>query len=449
MSSRLLLAIALLLTLVAASSCSRQPNAELATEFRAALTTGMMEKWFPAIVDTEAGGYLSNLSADWSVGETQDKMIVTQARHLWSASQMALFAPEDTRYEAATETGYRFLRDKMWDEEFGGFYNDVSREGTPLSGDKRAYGNAFAIFALASYYELTHSNEALELAKKTFHWLEAHSHDPENGGYFPFLTREGEVVTEAPGPDEGLRQSQYPYKDQNPTIHLLEAFTDLYKVWPDLLLEERLREQLEIVRDVIVDPEGFMRLYFTPEWEPVSFRNSDPKTREANFHLDHLSFGHDVETAYLMLEACEALGEASCEKTLAVGKRMLDYSLKWGFDKEYGGFYDRGYDFPGELFPSIIDDRKTWWAQAEGLHTLLLFSIRFPEARQYRTAFELQWWYIQNYLIDHERGGWFRDGLDTEPEAFDSYKASIWKGSYHNGRALIRCIRLLEENSDL
>ena len=99
----------------------------------------MMEKWFPTIVDTEQGGYLSNLGVDWSVGEKQDKMIVTQARHLWSASQMARMFPEDPRYAAATETGFHFLRDKMWDMKYGGFYNDVNRAGDPINDEKRAY----------------------------------------------------------------------------------------------------------------------------------------------------------------------------------------------------------------------------------------------------------------------------------------------------------------------
>ena len=252
---------------------------------------------------------------------------------------------------------------------------------------------------------MTQSEEALELAKWAFLWLEEHSYDAENGGYFPFMDREGRVVQEPYTVASTQRRTSMPFKDQNPTIHLLEAFTDLYHVWPDSLLRQRLIEQLEIVRDVITHPDGYMRLYFTPDWQVVSFRDSARELREANYHLDHVTFGHDVETAYLMLEACEILGGMDCEPTLMVGKKMLDHSLAWGFDKEKGGFYERGYYFAGEDRLQIIDDRKNWWAQAEGLHTLLLFSQRFPEEKQYQEAFQLQWDYIQQYLMDHEHGG--------------------------------------------
>lgn len=426
------------------TACQPDPPATpIDSEMRDALTQNMMEKWYPAIVDVEYGGYLSNLGPDWQVIDKQEKMIVTQARHLWSASQMAIKFPEDSRYGDATETGFLFLRDHMWDAEYGGFFNDVKQNGEVLLDEKRAYGNAFGIFGLAAYYQYSQSEEALELAKQCFLWLEEHAHDPVNGGYYAFLSREGEVIL-SPPEDEGERRSAIPYKDQNPTIHLLEAFTDLYMVWPDSLLRERLVEQLEIVRDVITHPDGYMRLYFQPNWEVLSFRDSAAEVREANYHLDHVTFGHDVETAYLMLEACEVLGNMDCEQTLMVGKKMLDHSLAYGFDQEKGGFYERGYYFAGEDELKIIDNRKNWWAQAEGLHTLLLFSKRFPNEKGYSQAFDLQWGYIQQYLMDPEHGGWYSHGLDTEPESAHRGKANIWKGSYHNGRALMRCLDLLK-----
>ncbi|MEM7368116.1 MAG: AGE family epimerase/isomerase [Bacteroidota bacterium] len=429
-------------------SCQPDPPTPLLKdELQEALTAQMMHKWFPAIVDDSYGGYLSNLGKAWEVGDKQDKMIVTQARHLWSAAQMGMRFPQDSRYQAATKTGFEFLRDQMWDEEYGGFYNDVKQNGEVLVDEKRAYGNAFGIFGLAAYYQLSQSEEALELAKQCFLWLDKHAHDPVHGGYYPFMDRAGTIIQVPPRGENSRRKSAIPFKDQNPTIHLLEAFTDLYVVWPDSLLRERLVEQLFIVRDLITHPDGYMRLYFLPNWEVVSFRDSSAEVREANYHLDHVTFGHDVETAYLMLEACEVLRELDCSATLSVGKKMLDHSLTWGFDQKKGGFYERGYYFAGESAPTIIDHRKNWWAQAEGLHTLLLFSQRFPEEESYRKAFDLQWQYIQQYLMDPVNGGWYSHGLDTEPESAHRGKANIWKGSYHNGRALMRCLDLLHANS--
>jgi mannobiose 2-epimerase len=310
---------------------------------------------------------------------------------------------------------------------------------------KNAYGHAFAIYGLAAYYALSENPEALRLAQDTFHWLEQHSHDPVHGGYFQALRREGGNYGNLSGAadPEAVRLT---FKDQNSSIHLMEAFTELYRVWPDSLLRERLRELLHLVRDTITHPDGYMRLFFYPDWTPVSYRDSLPEVREANYVLDHVSFGHDIETAYLMLETAEVLGE-EYEATLAKARKMVDHSLAYGWDRELGGFYERGYYFAGQDSLSIIWDRKNWWAQAEGMHSLLLFSGLFPEKSAYREAFIKQWRYINRYLIDHEHGGWYQHGIDVEPESQRAHKGHNWKAAYHTGRALMQCIRLLQKQA--
>jgi mannobiose 2-epimerase len=158
-----------------------------------------------------------------------------------------------------------------------------------------------------------------------------------------------------------------------------------------------------------------------------------------------VSFGHDVETAYLMLEATEALGNKHDEKTIAIGKKMVDHALKNGWDNELGGFYDEGYYFKDKPGVTIIWESKNWWAQAEGLNTLLLLSDEYPnDPMQYYKHFTKLWQYVQTYLIDHEHGDWYEEGLDKEPQRKTALKAQIWKGTYHNFRALINCINRIE-----
>ena len=141
-------------------------------------------------------------------------------------------------------------------------------------------------------------------------------------------------------------------------IHLLEAFTELYQVWPDALLRERLNEMLLLIRDKITTPKGNLILFFQPDWTPISFQNTDKENILKHRYLDHVSFGHDVETAYLMLEASHALGNTNDTVTLAVGKRMVDHALKNGWDNTRGGFYDEGYYFKGADSITIIKDTK-------------------------------------------------------------------------------------------
>jgi mannobiose 2-epimerase len=409
---------------------------DLADEIETSLTNELLAVWYPRVVDTEFGGYLTQWDANWEQSDNQTKMIVTQARHTWTTAKAAEFFPEDTAYLAMSAHGFRFLRDKMWDKEYSGFFWTVSRDGTPIVDgsvvpDKQAYGNAFGIYGLAAYYAASGDEQALELAQQAFHWLDVNAHDPEYGGYFQNLWRDG---TPVPPEEIGI-----PPKDQNSSIHILEALTELYHVWPDSLLRERLIEMLEIIRDVIAGEKAYLTLFSHADWQPyIPLDSSGTPVRGGP--MDHVSFGHDVETAYLMLEAAHALG-IDVASTLERGKAMVDHSLMWGWDDDVGGFYDGGEYNEDETAVSITQDGKNWWTQAEGLNSLLLFGDLYPDdPNAYHEKFLLQWSYIKANLIDHERGGWYTGGLDMEPEAAAGDKGGIWKSAYHDGRALMNVI---------
>ncbi len=434
--------LSLLLTLfLAACTPEAEPGGVTPETLAASLRTHQVDAWYPRVIDPEHGGYLSRFTYDWQPEGPQDKMMVTQARHVWSLSRLAAFYPaEADTFRAMAAHGVAFLRDVLWDAEHGGFRHLVTREGTPITDGgnrfKLAYDQAFGLYGLAAYVAVSGDTAALALAQEAFRWLEAHSHDPEHGGYFQFMEPDG-----TPLPDG---TAATPPKDQNSSIHLLEAFTALYAVWPDPLVRERLREMRDLVRDVLPDERGFLRLFFRRDWSPVSFRDSTAAVREANYRLDHVSFGHDVETAFLLLEASAALGEPDDPATRAVAERFVEHALAHGWDAEHGGFYDAGYYLPGTDSVTIISDTKQWWAQAEALHTLLLMAHEVPaQAARYREYFEAQWRHIDRYLIDHEHGGWYPYALDTSPASRRALKAQIWKGNYHTARALMGCLRLL------
>ena len=419
--------------------------ATLLNELTDALYDGILKRWYPLVIDRECGGYYTNIRADWSLPPEQEKMIVTQARHVWTASHVARFTGEPETYIPVAMHGFAFLRDVMWDARFGGFYQIRGREGgtTDVRGwrdEKRAYGNAFAIFALAALYASTGDAGVLDAARRAFEWIEEHAHDPVHGGYFEFLTREGSPFDHGSAyRTAACDASELGYKDQNSSIHLLEAYTELYRVWPDPLVRERLRELLLLIRDVMVDPRGYLRLFFEPDWTPVSFRDSPEEVRAAGEGLDHVSFGHDYETAFLLLEASDALGLENDEKTLRVAKRMLDHSLAWGWEKGVGGFFDAGYYFRGEERCTITRATKNWWAQAEALNALLLFARIYPHA-PYLSCFLKQWEYVKRYVLDRDHGDWFEGGIDREPEFRTGPKSHVWKCTYHTTRALMNCI---------
>lgn len=424
----------------------------LVSVFNQSLKQGILDEWYPLVIDSADGGYFSNLSFDWKISQHQPKMLVSQSRHVWTSSQAALFY-DDTSYTRYARHGYRFMKDHMWDDKFGGFFNLRAKDGSYLDqsyrNEKRAYGNTFAIYGLTSLYNLTKDTAVLNLAKKTFLWLEDHSHDKKNGGYIDIMNQDGSWLAKTNPDDKTGDHRVAAWKDYNSSIHLLEAFTGLYKAWPDTLAGKRLREMFSLVRDTFITDKGYLTLYFTEDWKAVSNADSTEDYIRNNSSTDHVSFGHDVETAFLLLEASHALGIENDTTTLRIARKLVDHSLETGFDKKYGGFFYEGYYFKGRDTMTIINTEKSWWVQAEGLNTLLMMSRIFPSDGKYLEAFLKQWDHIDKYVLDKQYGDWFISGLDYNPEARTAPKASVWKVNYHNGRALMNCIRTLKNENEV
>ena len=443
-----LMPIFLLLFLILSCSGPKKktvdPNEKIRAELSESLNKKLLDVWYPRTIDSISGGFLSDFDYKWDMKGPQNKMIVTQSRHIWTCSSLAEFYPEKkTHYLKIAGHGFQFLKDKMWDPKLGGFFNLVEREGNVLKSGKTerimkdAYGNAFAIYGLSTYVRVSGDTTALSLAKKAFLWLDRHSYDPQFGGYFQFLEADGTPLK------SGL--NGVPPKDQNSSIHLLEAFTALYQVWPDPLVKERLLMMLYLIRDKITHPKGYLQLFLNADLTPVSYRDSAEDVRKKHRQNDHISYGHDVETAFLMLEASEVAGLKNDSITLRKAKKMVDHSIETGWDKTVGGFYEAGYYFRNQEKVTIINDTKNWWAQAEGLNSLLMMADLFPaDPHNYKLLFLMQWDYIKIYLIDHEHGDWYAGGIDKEPGQKLAMKAQIWKCNYHNSRSLMNCLKRLD-----
>lgn len=429
--------------------CFASDEADIAGEIQYSFKEYVLKPWYPRALDYTYGGFLSDFTADWRPEGPQNKAIVSQARHLWSISQAGMHFPEDTQYVQWARHGFRFLLEKMWDHEYGGFFQILSQKGeidfhSEYGDEKRAYGNAFGVFACTAYYQFTKDSSGLDLAKKAFWWLDAHAHDSIHGGYFQNLKRDGTPIASGDPSAKGFDRETAGLKDYNSSIHLLEAFTALYKIWPDSLLRARILEMFHLIRDVMVSPSGFLRLYFSPNWTPISYRDSSEAVRNAHLFLDHVTFGHDVETAYLLLEASHVLGIPNDKTTLCIAKKMVDHALRFGWDKQHGGLHAMGYYSSGSDTVFIVDRPKEWWIQAEALHAFLLMARLFPQEPRYFNYFQQQWGYMKRYVIDAERGGWYWGGLDTHPEFKNQNKGSEWKATYHETRALLNCIRWLD-----
>ncbi len=403
----------------------------LAEEFESALKGGLLEMWYPRCVDQKHGGFLCDFDYRWRPIGPHHKMLQFQARQTWVASKAAMRYPDDPRYQAAARHGFRFLRDVQWDKEHGGWFWMLDRQGNPKDiweGAKHAYGMSFGIYACSAYYEATRDREGLNLAQEAFAWLEEHAHDEEHGGYYEFYRRDGARIVSrqtspVPDADRDAIGTHLGLKSMNSHIHLMEALTELLGVWPDPLVKQRLREIFLIVRDRIIVPPGAMHLFFHPDWTPIP---------------DHDSYGHDVETGFLLLEAAQALGLENDARTRRIARSLVDHALDYGWDKKHGGFY-----YGGSTFGEIFNEDKAWWVQAEGLNALLLMAHEFPKDRAtYEARFRDQWNYVKRYMIDRKHQGWYPSALDTG-RGKKQIKGSPWKASYHTARALMNCHDML------
>lgn len=397
--------------------------------------------WYPRIVDTSSsGGYLTNFEFDWTKSEDQPKMLVTQARGLWTAARLYQAYPQKPELREAADHGYRFLTQTLWDEQLGGYPLHWPASAQE-SSYRLTYANAFALYALAEYAKINPDTAVLQWVEKSFDWLEENAHDDKAKGYYNLVTFEDGANDRRYGVGQKLGWGNGEWKGQNTSIHLLEALTNAYTVLKRPKVQERLEEMLQLVRDTFVQENGNLRLYFTNNWQAVDHRDSSRAYILEHIHDDHVSFGHDIETAFLLFEAATVLKDGEVDaQTLAICKRMLDHSLQFGFADQYQGIFEKGYYFKDQDGMEITDQRKSWWAQAEAWHALGLFAELFPAEAAYQKGFQQMWDYMKKHLIDPEHGGWYNYGVDEHPDNVKSRKAHQWKGAYHNGRALVQIL---------
>lgn len=394
----------------------------------------ILKVWFPRTIDTEYGGFLSDFDYRWRAKGPQHKMLEYQARQTIAAAKGAQRFKE--LYDTALH-GFRYLKERMWDAQSGGWFHLLDRSGNPLEGGvKHGHGSSYAISACVCCYELTAGQACLELAKTAFAWLEEHAHDSVNGGYFVFYQRDGCPIlsNDQAGFHSNLRDpigTPIGCKDANTTSDLLKAFSDLHRVWPDALLKQRLQELLRIVRDRLAVGPGLMHMYTLPDWTPLP---------------DFVRYGQVVRSASHLLVAARTLEGVVDSRTSGVAKAMIDMMVRVAWDKQKGGFHLAGSSFgPINLENvTVFVPTKSWWPQADGMRAFLeMVHLHPSEATHYLALSEQLWRYIKDYVRDLRYGGWLAAGLDTNPEVLKRPKASVWKDCSHEVEALVDCLSML------
>ena len=399
----------------------------LAGEIEEALRVDVVEAWFPRALDEQRGGFHATFSRDWTRGEDDGKSTVFQARMTWIAAQVAIHRPElRDEFLPHVRRGVAVLDEKLWDQELGGFFWKVGDDGSPTGpAGKHLYPQAFGIFAASAAYEATGDRRALDLATRAWRWIEAHGHDPANGGYFEMLRPDGTPMPFPAAGEDVPRAGKFVagLKTSDTHLHLLEAHTQLYRVWKEPPVRERLEELLAVVRDRLTVTPGCLYAATHADWRPLP---------------DRISFGHDVEAAFLMVEAAEALGRPRDEATLRTARMLVDHALAWGFDGENGGLAEVGLPLQKATGQDLA-----WWIQVEALNSFsLMHSLFGAETGRYWAALAAQWEFVRRVLIDPLDHGLY-ETVARNGRRRDSTKGQEWKAAYHDGRAFLLTARRL------
>jgi mannobiose 2-epimerase len=378
----------------------------LAAELDAYLWTHALAPRFPRCVDKEHGGFHVGYARDWSPLEDRSRFVVYQARATWTAATVARLRPDArNEYVPYVRHGVRYLADVMWDREAGGFHTHVDLAGRAVPGDSRpVYGQAFAIYGLAAAHAATGDAEPLDLAKRAWRVVEDRYRDSLGPGYRSAV---GDASIDGPAA----------HRTMNDHIHLLEAYAELLRSWRDPELRKRTEELLAFVRDRLFVEPGCLYIALRPDGRVVPAP---------------VSFGHDVETAFLMIEAEEALGREPSTATLRASRMLVDHALERGYDPVRGQLFEYG-----SAYGPPIDRSIQWWAQFEAFHALQLMEELFGrEDDRYGAAFAKAWALARDAFADPKHPG-VCPQMDERGAVHCESKSHNWFVSYHTARALL------------
>lgn len=397
---------------------------QMAAEMKAHLKNGIIPFW-KKLRDDEFGGYYGWLSYDLELDKKAVKGCILNSRITWFFANAYTLSKqlgeEDKSLLDEAKHGYEFLKNACIDKEFGGIYWSLNYDGTPEDTTKHTYNQAFCIYALASYYEASQDEEALDLAFELFHLIESKCTD--DLGYMEAFTRDFNPESNEKLSENGVLAD----KTMNTLLHVFEAYTELLRVTGN----EEVKERLMWIMDTVAD-----KVY-----NPVLKRQEVFFDREYNSIIDLYSYGHDIETAWLIDRGVSVLGCPEYRDKMHAVTRVLTKQI-------YDIAFD-GHSLSNECEKGKVDTNRVWWVQAETVVGFVNGWQQTPEQEEYLEGALSVWEFIKEHVIDKREGSeWFwlvrQDGTPVE----DKPIVEPWKCPYHNGRMCMEIVIRLGMNKE-
>lgn len=380
----------------------------------------ILNYWVDNTLDEADGGFWGRIDNNNKVIPGSPKGSVLNARILWSFAA-AYNHSKNALHLGIAAIAYRYIVHRFIDPKHGGVYWTVDHEGNPLDTKKQVYASAFTIYAYSEFYKATKDKEVLEEAKALYHLLVAKSYDKKNTGYLEAFTRDWQPMADLRLSAKDANEK----KSMNTHLHVLEAYTTLYTVWPDEGLRAQIETLLHNFIDYIIDAETkHLILFFDEEWNAKS---------------DTVSYGHDIEATWLLLEAAEAIHHVELIEQLKLICIQISKATLEGLDADGGLWYEY------EPSQKHLVKEKHWWPQAEAM-VGFYNTYQITRDEKWLQLSISSWEFVKQNILDKKNGEWFwgiyADGSVMTTED----KAGLWKCPYHNSRACLEVMRRLNRD---
>ena len=380
----------------------------------------ILNYWIHNTHDAINGGFVGRIDEDNVKYPEAPKGAVLNSRILW-AFAAAYKVTQNAEHLYLSRTAFNYIANNFIDAQYGGIFWSLDATGRPLDTKKQIYAQAFAIYGCCAYYEVSHNEAAKETAIELYKAIEHYSFDAVHGGYLEAFTRTWKLMGDMRLSAKDANEK----KTMNTHLHVLEAYSSLYKIWPDESLRQQIKNLLRNFTEHIIDPlSGHLKLFFDEAW------NSKPGI---------VSFGHDIEAAWLLQEAAKTISDLPIEEDIKVVSQKIARAAIEGLDTDGGLWYE--YD-PGN---NHFIKEKHWWVQAEAMVGFFDQWQRTANPEYLERSIK-SWQYTRDFIKDKMNGEWLWGRNENGEIMSHQDKVGIWKCPYHNSRA---CIELINRINNL
>jgi len=388
---------------------------ELKRQVTDELTQNILPFWMTKMEDNINGGFFGQITGENQLVENAPKGGILNARILWTFSSATLHLKNEV-YLTQAKRAKEYIFSHFFDEEFGGTYWMLNADGTPADTKKQIYSQAFFIYALVEFYRASGDETALEKAKELFSMIEKHSFDIEKNGYFEAYSKNWILLDDLRLSDKDANEK----KTMNTHLHILEAYTNLYRVWKEPELQKKLKNLIEIFIDKIINKAtNHLDLFFDENW---------------NCKSSLISYGHDIEASWLLYEAAIVL-----DNNLII-KNVNDIAIKIADAASEGVQENGGIINEKNYATGHLDTNYDWWPQAEAVIGLYN-AYQLSKNQTYLQKSISEWNFIKSNIVDKQNGEWFWSVMSDGKKDSKNDKAGFWKCPYHNSRM---CLELIE-----